>query len=161
MARTYAGSRKDDSMNALLSLLHKENKSQIEMHIAYCADRRKYDFSYLNSEQAAAELAAKDGTIKHDKNMLATDGKVFLQCMRLLGMDESGASTTDIPDAIERQKERIKELETAMLSIEFDETTGECLLGCGGDSVGGHTDDCVWWKNDTFRGVSNNRLDNS
>ena len=104
-------------MSALLSLLHKENKSQIEMHIAYCADRRKYDFSYLNSEQAAAELAA--------------------------------------------MQERIKELETAMLSIEFDETTGECLLGCGGDSVGGHTDDCVWWKNDTFRGVSNNRLDNS
>lgn len=58
-------------------------------------------------------------------------------------------------------QERIKELETAMLSIEFDETTGECLLGCGGDSVGGHTDDCIWWKNDTFRGVSNNRLDNS
>ena len=149
MARTCADSRKDDSMSAindLLKIIHDESFSQ-----------EIFDMG----EQAAAELVAKDETIKHDKNMLATDGKVFLQCMRLLGMDESGASTTDIPDAIERQKERIKELETAMLSIEFDETTGECLLGCGGDSVGGHTDDCVWWKNDTFRGVSNKGLGNS
>lgn len=144
-------------MSALEKLQEKVEGGEhtsLEFAVYWCSDR-------VSSEKAAAELAAKDETIKHDKNMLATDGKVFLQCMRLLGMDESGASTTDIPDAIERQKERIKELETAMLSIEFDETTGECLLGCGGDSVGGHTDDCVWWKNDTFRGVSNNRLDNS
>jgi len=35
----------------------------------------------------------------------------------------------------------------AYMSLEFDETTGGCLLGCGGDSVEGHNDGCLFVEN--------------
>ena len=153
MARTCADSRKDDSMSAindLLKIIHDESFSQ-----------EIFDMG----EQAAAELAA----------MQEWKGEVIEACIvdwiepttpketiaRLISENVKQALDPAISEPVAKLHDRIKELETAMLSIEFDETTGECLLGCGGDSVGGHMDDCIWWKNDTFRGVSNNRLDNS
>ena len=56
----------------------------------------------------AAELERPQATIRQDKEMLANDGIVFRECFRLLGMDESGANTTDIPEAIMRLKAALK-----------------------------------------------------
>lgn len=43
--------------------------------------------------------------------------------------------------------EALRAFESAYSALEFDETTGECLTGCGGDSVDGHAEDCIWLKN--------------
>ena len=49
---------------------------------------------------------------------------------------------TDCP-ACRAEAER-DEWKNAYFALEFDEHTGECLLGCGGDSAIGHEDDCVF-----------------
>jgi len=36
---------------------------------------------------------------------------------------------------------------SAYRKLEFDQITGECLIGCGGDSVDGHNEDCFFVKN--------------
>jgi hypothetical protein len=33
---------------------------------------------------------------------------------------------------------------SAYFMVQWDEVTGECNFGCGGDSVDGHKSDCVW-----------------
>lgn len=65
-------------------------------------------------EKAESNLRFYDGLIigdgDHDKIMLARDGAVFLKCFQLLDMDISGASTEEIPDAIERLKQKLAAL---------------------------------------------------
>lgn len=39
---------------------------------------------------------------------------------------------------------KLKAYQAAIAAFEFDETTGECLLGCGGDAADGHADDCYY-----------------
>ena len=108
-------------MSALLSLLHKENKSQIEMHIAYCADRRKYDFSYLNSEQAAAELAAmqewKDEVIEAcivDWIEPTTPKETIA---RLISENVKQALDPAISEPVAKLHDRIKELEAENITM--------------------------------------------
>lgn len=46
---------------------------------------------------------------------------------------------------------KLEKYKKAYFALEFDEVTGECLLGCGGDSIGGHNRHCVWmasWEDD-------------
>ena len=62
-------------------------------------------------DEAAAQLAALKAKVEHDSEMLAQDGVLIMECMRLLGMDISGAATTDIPPAIERLTARLQAAE--------------------------------------------------
>ena len=48
---------------------------------------------------------------------------------------------------LEAMRAELEQWKSAYLSLEFDEVTGECLLGCGGSSVDGHNEDCIFILN--------------
>ena len=54
----------------------------------------------------------------------------------------------DVYRAVEELESLRRQLAEFEAFSTYDETTGECLAGCGGDSIGGHTDDCplVKWE---------------
>ena len=61
-----------------------------------------------------------------------------------------GCAATDLQALTARAEQAEAERDAwrdAFFALEFDPITGECLLGCGGDSAEGHNDDCVFIAN--------------
>ena len=49
---------------------------------------------------------------------------------------------SEVDAQIKALQRECDEWQKAMFSLEFEETTGECLLGCGGCASEGHNEDC-------------------
>lgn len=89
-------------------------------------------------ERAAAELAdyelrldllAKGATWEHEENERLKDEIAVLRAEN------------------ERLTARVEAWQDAYFNLEWETITGDCLLGCGGDSVEGHADGCVFIAN--------------
>lgn len=102
--------RKDDDMHEIDELMLLKDLSELSP-IEYCiwyTHRRGRHISKSEAKQAAAEYAALVEELKNRREMNAYDGFVLIECMKLLGMDVSGAATTDIPKVLAAALDRGK-----------------------------------------------------
>jgi hypothetical protein len=89
--------------------------------------------------QAAADaLAAKDARIAYSQTELykatgCEDDNRPLEALVRLAVSQLAA-----------REEKLDAWKRAYLKLEFDETTGECVMECGGDAAEGHYDGCLF-----------------